>query len=121
MTATDRLIPADGTTRRLRALATLGWPNTDLGDRLGVTRVQISWWRTGRYRDVHQSTADRIAAVYDELRETPGPSSRTRVHARRAGWATPHQWRGRDIDDPAAQPRTPRRRLPLSQGKADVA
>lgn len=97
-------VPADGTIRRLRALAAIGWTNAELAARLHVTKIAVGWWRAARYERVHRDTARRIAALYEQLSAVPGPSSRARVYARRAGWVPPLLWEGVDIDDPAAQP-----------------
>lgn len=58
-------------------------------------------------RPVHRDTARRVLDLYEQLRRQPPPETlsarRTRAHAAAAGWATPQQWDGVDMDDPAAE------------------
>lgn len=97
-------VDATGTARRLQALAAIGWPSDELGRRLGCTDVAIQQWRRRRYPVVYRRNARRVAALYDRLSATPGPSSVTRARAARSGWVPPLLWEGIDIDDPAAAP-----------------
>jgi cobalamin biosynthesis protein CbiG len=55
----------------------------------------------GLGRHVHE-LAVRMAALYDELSATPGPSEVAARHARERGWAPPLAWD--DIDDPEDRP-----------------
>jgi len=93
-----------GTARRLRALAAIGWP----GDIL-ATRLDCTWsWISQLQREVNPrvllTTARRVADLYDELADTPGPSQRARQHAARADWDGPDAWWYADIDNPHTQP-----------------
>lgn len=98
-----RYVDSTGTRRRLQALAVLGWRWRDIGDRLGV-----SWQGAQRLalldRDVHVTTRNRVAAVYRELCDRPGPSAVTARRAAGKGWHGPLAWA--DIDDPACRPDT---------------
>jgi hypothetical protein len=102
----DPLVDSTGTARRLQALAVNCWPSVELGRRLGHrperARNLIHKLRTGRH--VRRSTAQAVAALYTELAHQIGPSMAARSNARRAGWAGPTQWAGRDIDDPDTEP-----------------
>lgn len=95
-------VPAVGTIRRIRALQALGWPYAELADRLGTVTREV--WRWTTYTQVRASTRDRVAALYDQLSATPGPSNASRKRAARKGWAVPLLWEGVNIDDPAARP-----------------
>lgn len=97
-------VPPVGTTRRLRALVAIGWPQSTLCHRLGITpsngtRLFHSGggWVTAR-------TARDVAALFDELQLTPGPSAAARRRAERLGWALPLAWDEDSIDDPHAVP-----------------
>lgn len=97
-----------GTSRRLRALAALGWNRAGLAERLGISvrslRNLQSEQDPRQRRTVTRTTADRVAALYEQLSATPGEFTRTRDLARRSGWAPPLLWEDVDIDDPNARP-----------------
>ncbi|MFE2751613.1 hypothetical protein ACFXGA_06370 [Actinosynnema sp. NPDC059335] len=103
-THTPQRTHSAGTGRRLRALAAIGWPSTLLADRLGCTFEWVGQLQREVNAQVHLTTAQRVAALYDELADIPGPSDRARGHAARAGWDAPDAWWYADIDDPNAQP-----------------
>lgn len=99
------LVPSVGTVRRLQGLARLGWPPAELAARLGSTTVEyVQQLRRTSRPTVERATHERIAALYDALAMTPGPSVRTRRYAERCGWAPPLAWDDDAIDDPAARP-----------------
>ncbi|RBQ05175.1 hypothetical protein DQE82_26885 [Micromonospora sp. LHW51205] len=96
-------IDGTGTRRRLQALAVLGWRWEDLGQRLGTS------WRGAQHLaldtgGVHHSSAARVAAVYRELCDRPGPSPIAAQRAVAKGWHGPLAWH--DIDDPTCEPDT---------------
>lgn len=97
-------IDATGTSRRLRALGAIGWPAEALGDHLGASKEAVQRWRAARTPRVHRDTAAAVAALYDRLSATPGPSAYTRQRAASFGWAPPLLWDDLDIDDPTAHP-----------------
>ena len=94
--------PATGTRRRLQALAAIGWPKTVIAPRLGVAPPRLDVIL--RQANVHRSTAARVAAVYEALADTPGPSRYTAGQARRCGFVPPIGWDDDTIDNPDAQP-----------------
>lgn len=104
-------IDSTGTLRRLQALIAMGWSQSKLGERIGVTGSNFGQLlRRGR---VTKQTAQRVAKLYDELWDTPPPSathrdritvSRARNYARAHGFAPPLAWDDDTIDDPAARP-----------------
>jgi hypothetical protein len=97
------LVPAIGSRRRIRALLAIGWRHSDMTARLTVAhRTGVIAHQAGDW--VTKATHDAIAALYDELSMTPGPSDLTRQRAAAAGYAPPLAWDDDTIDDPAAQP-----------------
>lgn len=88
-----RLVDVAPLTRRLDALACLGWSRQHLSRRLGMSRGYL------RHVDSNptclKSTADKIKALYDELRDLPctePTANRTRELAARRGAVAPHTW-----------------------------
>jgi hypothetical protein len=91
--------------RRLQGLARIGWPLEALAAELGWAKPTVSLLCSGvRYDLVHRATALRVAAVYDRLSMSPGPSARARQNAAKKGWQAPLAWDDDQIDDPAAVP-----------------
>ena len=78
----------NGTTRRLQALAAIGWSDSDIANRVGLTDD----WDAA------------VGRLYEELQGTPGPSPDSREHALRSGWAPPLLWEDDTIDDPDGRP-----------------
>lgn len=88
-------LDATGTLRRIQALMALGWTARDIADHAGYSSHQSIHNLIGEAvrRDwVSPATAARIAAVYDELSMTPGPSVITRTRAHAKGWPVPLAW-----------------------------
>jgi hypothetical protein len=110
----DHRIDATGTRRRIQALYAIGHREDDLARRLGYTSPKrvfaeracvIPFMHNANSRArVYASTAAKVAALYDELRDVPGPSKHLRERARRFGWHRPDEWDTADIDDPASTP-----------------
>lgn len=101
-TAGPMLIDSTGTRRRLRALVAIGWRYSDIAVRLDVVTARVGHLAAGRSATVHRDTAAAIAAIYDELSMTPGPSPRNRALAAGRQWAPPLAWDDERIDDPKA-------------------
>lgn len=100
------LVPAAGTIRRIQALMTIGWPQSYLGQRLGVTngRVHDLLGRT----KVLATTAQTIAGLYAELHNQNPADHGVKRHAitlvsnyaAAQGWPGPDYWEDVDrIDD----------------------
>lgn len=107
-------LDATGTRRRIEALAALGWPLHELGAQLDMHPESVH--RIGRIHPaVYRRTAARVAAVYEQLCMTTGPSTRTRNRAHANGWAPPLAWD--NIDDPHEQPKL---HSPGSEGVDEV-
>lgn len=107
-------VDGTGTRRRLQALHRVGWSSQEIGDRLGVTRIAVNNLMR-REGPVRRSTAERIAALYDQMWDQVPPvrtgkaaGVRPRDMARAAalGWALPMQWDDETIDDPDETPWT---------------
>lgn len=96
----NQLVDATGTRRRLQTLVAAGWPRAQLGRRIG--------WQPSNMPDLFRrervtaATARKVAALFDELQLTPGPSTRARNEGKRNRWPLPLDWDEDSIDDPAA-------------------
>jgi hypothetical protein len=102
--STPKRIGILGTQRRLRALSAIGWRWADVGQMVGVTGASVQAIALGVHPTIYVGTAARIAAAYDRLSMTIGPSRITEQRARAKGWAPPLAWEGIDIDNPASVP-----------------
>lgn len=96
-------VPAVGTMRRVHALNAIGWPNQVLCRRLGYPASARSL-QFGRRDRVMAATARVVDALYHELRDVPGPSTRVREASRNRGWLGPVWWDDDTIDDPQHVP-----------------
>lgn len=85
--------------RRIQALLALGWRHADMQARSGVQTACVMN-QAGRWVTVRTFT--RVAVMYEDLWDKPGPSARTRNRAARRGYAPPLAWD--DIDDPNQTP-----------------
>ena len=114
-------VPAAGTTRRLQALAVLGWTGDRIAAETGLRDSTI--WRAthAQTRTVLAATARAVADFYDRTWDTPpiptghheaGWITRTIAAARENDWAPALAWDDDTIDDPDATPHTgaPQRR-----------
>lgn len=109
-------VPAAGAARRLQALAWLGWTADLLAPLMGVDGRRLRDLRSGRWERVARVDADRVAAGYDQLWNSPPPDSRParmmRTRAAHAGWLPPMVWDDdptspHSIDNPQATPAQP--------------
>lgn len=92
------LVSRVGTVRRIQALMAIGWTHQLMKIECGhetATTVHQSGDR------VTVDLADDVAAMYERLSMTPGPSKRTADRAARRGYAPPLAWDD-DIDSPGA-------------------
>lgn len=101
-------VPATGSVRRLRALATLGWGAKAIAAHSDASEETIDAVRRGM-ATVHARTHQRIADTYRRLITMSPPASNqreraaatyTRRWAARKGWVGPMAWD--DIDNDAA-------------------
>lgn len=100
-------IPGIGTSRRLQALAALGWSFVEIAARLDCDKEWPRRWAKRGHPTIHRSTAEKIDRVYRELCMTLPPedttqqksaASRVRTVARRNGWVPPLAWDNIDTD-----------------------
>lgn len=103
------LLPYIVVTRRIHALAAIGWTYDDLAPRLGVTGQNVGYLASRSSGMVQRGIAHRVIRLYDELSMTPGPSNIARLRALSRGWAPPLLWDDDTIDDPNASPHDARR------------
>lgn len=97
-------VPALGLTRRLRALAFLGWPQSALARETGLSFRTVQAIRAGEWTEVRKPTADAVKAAYERLCMTAGPDCRSTTWAKNQGWLPPLAYD--DIDDPDEWPAT---------------
>jgi hypothetical protein len=90
-----------GTVRRVQALVAAGYTLTWVADAMGMGVGNLA--SLLRRTRVTGRVARNVAEVYERHSHLPGPSSRSRVRARRHGWAPPLAWAD-NIDDPGAVP-----------------
>lgn len=95
----DGFVPAIGARRRIRALLRMGWRHEDLSA-AGVARSAVLLHQRGGW--ITRASHDAVAAAFERLCMTPGPSARTAGRAAKLGYAPPLAWD--DIDDPRLHP-----------------
>lgn len=105
-----------GTTLRVRALVALGWSQSKIAARLGITRANFTLTERGQ---VTARTARAVARLYDELSMTLPPennqreriaASRARGYAAQRGWMPPLGLDDERLDDPTYVPTPARHR-----------
>jgi len=94
----ERMTPVQGSQRRLQALCYMGWTCQTLAERTGISRGRLQHILAGVNPQVWVSTADKIAALYDELAMIPGPSRRGAQAAKAKGWVSCMAWDDIDTD-----------------------
>lgn len=93
---------AVGTRRRIQALQASGYTARYIASRIGSSYGNAL--QVARKERVLASTARAVIALYDELRDTPGPSSRARRTALTKGYLAPIWWDDDDMDDLRVEP-----------------
>lgn len=101
--SSHRGIDSTGTRRRVQALAWMGWPKSEVARRAGTTASTLQTLILPTRR-ISVALARRVAAVYDELCLTPGPSKISAGKARGLGFVSPMAWDDDTIDDPTSRP-----------------
>ncbi len=112
-------VDSTGTSRRIRALNAIGWPNTIIGEHIGSWNTQVN--HIHHQRKVLRETAMAVADCYERLRNldpieqgVPAPVARSiMARAAKHGARDPLWWEDWDrIDDPDFDPATAERELP---------
>ncbi|MFD7922604.1 helix-turn-helix domain-containing protein [Streptomyces sp. NPDC059740] len=98
------LVPALGSTRRVRALYALGHYQHVIAKTAHVDLDTVSSLAGAARTKVEVRVAAAIRGAYDELSMSVGTSAKTRLRAKREGWAPPLAWDEDAIDNPQAQP-----------------
>lgn len=108
---------ARGTTRRLQALVARGYSLVRIADRLGgIERLAVYRLAHGNSLRCLESTRAAVAALYDELADTPpvsvtgydrGSIIRAQRFAARHGWVVAAAWDDIDLDDTPSLGDTP--------------
>lgn len=111
------LVDATGTVRRLQALVAMGWPNTELAPRLGVSTQALHPVVLGRHRRVQARRAREVRDLYNKLSMTSGGCNRAIGTARKHQWAPPLAWDDESIDSPSATPDLGDRRTPTAEDR----
>lgn len=101
-----------GLTRRVRALAALGWSVTQIAEAADLERQTVLRHRAGPVDHIKPSALRLLDAYRDLSMRTPPqntPHQRAAVtnalnHARRNKWVPPLAWDDERIDDPQATP-----------------
>jgi transcriptional regulator with XRE-family HTH domain len=114
--ARGSILDTTGTSRRLRALVAIGWTQTELARRIGWSVCNLNSVVMARRPSVTVGTARMVAAMYDELSMTPGPSARARTLAARHGWLPPLAWDDEQLDDAGHEPQDMRRKAGRGSG-----
>lgn len=92
-------IDSIGTLRRMRALVAFGYTRSQLAEMLNVTSHNgIQAMLRDETLHVTAQRAKEVAALYDKLKDTPGPSSRACFEGRTKGWELPWEWDDDEID-----------------------
>lgn len=109
--AAGALVPAAGTTRRLRALHAVGWSVLAISERSKIEHQALNSAINGERERLTAGTARAVRAAYDELWDEPPPSatkweriaaSRSRRTAAARGWPMPLDLDDETVDDPTA-------------------
>lgn len=90
-------VPVYRLSRRLRALARMGWGLTTLAEKTGLGLSCLDRVRNERDRYTRRWIAQEILRVYEQLHHIPSPSPqapRVRARARAQRWLTDIEWDG---------------------------
>lgn len=111
--AAGALVDSTGSRRRVQALVAVGWSQSKIAERLGMSGANL--WQTLRRPTVTARRARAITALYDELWNAAPPAgtpwdkvaiARAKRTAAQHGYLPPLAWDDDTIDDPDTQPTT---------------
>lgn len=101
-------VDAVGLTRRVRALAAIGYTDVEIAASAGMRQCNLWKYFSGTAVWARRDTYVRMDAAYRQLVAQPRPSGwvsdRARRRAVKRGWAPPGAWVESSIDDPKASP-----------------
>lgn len=100
----SRWVRVVGTRRRLRALARMGWPVSQVADRAGLPTPWLVQVISGQVQIGPVSAVDAVTGVYDTLWRQAGPSRAVAAAAAARRWAGPLAWDDDTIDLPQSRP-----------------
>jgi hypothetical protein len=95
-----RQVPTIGLKRRVRALATRGWGQREIAERIGM--AEINFRKVVQQQLVRREVHAAVKEVYRDLWWKDGPNYLARCNARKKGWPGPMDWS--DPDNPAEIP-----------------
>jgi len=97
--------PAIGSTRRIRALYSLGHSRADIAELSGLSVASISLLAEARWMTIDNQAATALAATYEQLKDSRGNNWKNERRAAAEGWQDPTWWEDfGGIDDPAFDP-----------------
>jgi hypothetical protein len=100
--ADDTRVPSVGARRRYEALLWMGWRQQDIEAKALELTGHHAWCNMLNPPERIAASRHRaMAAVYDALHMTQGPSLLNQSRARNAGYASPWAWDEDTIDNPA--------------------
>lgn len=106
----NAVVSSLGTSRRLQSLMTAGWDAVTLVAMLDASPNQVSRWRWRAWPTMRNGDHKRVAALYRQIGDRPGPSDAARAQAGYRGYVPSICWDDDgDIDDPNAKPKGLRR------------
>lgn len=89
-----------GASRRLQALAVMGWSGPMLAERTGVPLKTLDNLRVGKGTRVARVHVEAVERVYEELWNVDGGNLIAKGVARKRGWLPPMAWDDDAIDEP---------------------
>lgn len=93
LAASKGYIPVHYAQWKIGSLWALGYPSTEIADRLGYHRIALNRIMSGRSANVTRSFYDDLTYLHEMIGNNPAPESRAaaraRANARRRGYRTP--------------------------------
>lgn len=96
------MVPVVGASRRVQALAWMGWSLQEQANRVGMYLQQVWQVAWAKQSAVTVATDQTFRDLFEQLSATRGPSKRAHNAAVRKGWMPPLAWD--DLDNPAERP-----------------
>lgn len=120
------LVPAETAMRQLRHLRLLGYDSRTLAAHSGMNNGHILQVSYGRWKTIAPTTAAKVARMFLDLKDFPGPSKTATTFAKKAGYALIEDDSTLDLDPVVDQVAIERfiagdRTVPLTQHERDTA